>query len=346
VLTKPLNITGLGGASTAETSFTLNADAGANNASRDYQLSISADATVVPATLNAPVNAATEVDLRPEFSWQAVPGATSYLLEVALDAGFNTIVLETVTTETSLTADNALDTATQHFWRVTAQNNCGAGVASVENSFTTGDFTTGTAAACPGGTSPNVVFFDDIESGINGWTLPSAPIGSNTWAQTDARAFSGMAWFAQDLPVSTDQYLVSPSIVLPAASQQPISLAFWNFQNIEANDGAGADACWDGGLLEISTNGGVSFTQIPVAQLLRDPYNGLITNNPNSPISDLDAWCADDIVPASGDQTDIVVADLNAFAGQTVQFRFRLGTDSAVGDEGWYIDNITVQGCQ
>ena len=115
---------------------------------------------------------------------------------------------------------------------------------------------------------------------------------------------------------------------------------------MEANDGEGADACWDGGLLEISTDGGSTFTQISTGQLLRDPYNGLITNNPASPISDLDAWCADDIVPASGEQTDIVVADLNAFAGQSVQFRFRLGTDSAVGDEGWYIDNVTVQGCQ
>ncbi|GAB4118839.1 MAG: hypothetical protein Tsb0027_12610 [Wenzhouxiangellaceae bacterium] len=341
-----LSITGLDGAATAESSFTLSAVAGASNTSRDYQLSISANATVDPALLSAPGNAATEVDLRPQFSWQPVTGATSYRIEVAVDAGFNSIVLEAVTADTVFTAENALDTATEHFWRVTALNNCGAGVVSAVNSFTTGDFTSGTAAACPAGTSPNVVFFDDIEAGTNGWTLPAAPIGSNTWAQTDARAFSGMSWFAQDLAVSTDQYLVSPSIVLPSAAQQPISLAFWNFQNMEANDGQDADACWDGGLLEISTDGGASFTQIATAQLLRDPYNGLITNNPDSPISDLNAWCADDIVPASGEQTDIVVADLNAFAGQTVQFRFRLGTDSAVGDEGWYIDNVTVQGCQ
>jgi len=341
-----LNITGLAAAGTAETSFTLNASAGANNASRDYQLSISAAATADPAVLTTPGAATTDVDLRPEFSWQAVTGATSYLLEVATDAAFSNILVSATTAETSLQLEDSLATATEHFWRVTALNNCGAGVVSAVSSFTTGDFTTGTAAACPAGTSPNVVFFDDIESGINGWTLPAAPVGSNTWAQSTARAFSGTSWFAQDLPVSTDQYLVSPSITLPAASQQPVSLAFWNFQNIEANDGEGADACWDGGLLEISTDGGSTFNQIPTAQLLRDPYNGLITNNPASPISDLDAWCADDIVPASGEQTDIVVADLDTFAGQTVQFRFRLGTDSAVGDEGWYIDNVTVQGCQ
>ncbi len=345
-VTGRFKLLGLSGAATTETSITLNAVAGASSASRDYALSISANATVDPAILSTPANAATEVDLRPQFSWQAVPDAISYRVDIALDAGFTSIVQTIETSNTSAVPDNALDTVTEYFWRVTALNNCGGGVMSAVNSFTTGDFTTGTAAACPAGTSANVVFFDDIESGLNGWTRPAAPVGTNTWTQSSARAFSGTAWFAQDLDSSSDQYLVSPSIVLPAASQQPISLAFWNFQSMEANDGQDADACWDGGLLEVSTDGGSSFTQIPTAQLLRDPYNGLITNNAASPISDLSAWCANAAVPASGEQTDIVVADLNALAGQTVQFRFRIGTDSAVGDEGWYIDNVTVQGCQ
>ena len=39
------------------------------------------------------------------------------------------------------------------------------------------------------------------------------------------------------------------------------------------------------------------------------------------------------------------VVDLDAYAGQTVQFRYRLGTDSSVGQEGWYLDNLTVQSC-
>jgi hypothetical protein len=28
-----------------------------------------------------------------------------------------------------------------------------------------------------------------------------------------------------------------------------------------------------------------------------------------------------------------------------VQFRFRLGSDSSVGREGWYIDDVLVQSC-
>jgi len=339
-------INGLQGSGSGVINFELQASSGAQNESLPYEFVVSAAATTVAATLTAPANGLTDTDLLPQFSWSAIPEALSYRIEIATDAGFSNVIIDAEVNTTSFVPEAALPINTELFWRVTGLNNCGDGVVSAVSSFTTGSFVSGTAADCPAGTSPNLVFFDDIEAGTNGWTLPVAPIGNNTWAQTDARAFSGTSWFAQDVDTSSDQYLVSPSIVLPSAAQQPISLAFWNFQNMEANDGQDADACWDGGLLEISTDGGASFTQIATAQLLRDPYNGLITNNPDSPISDLNAWCADDIVPASGEQTDIVVADLNAFAGQTVQFRFRLGTDGAVGDEGWYIDNVTVQGCQ
>ena len=38
--------------------------------------------------------------------------------------------------------------------------------------------------------------------------------------------------------------------------------------------------------------------------------------------------------------------DLSAYAGQTVQLRFRLATDNTVAREGWYIDDVTVQTCQ
>ena len=114
---------------------------------------------------------------------------------------------------------------------------------------------------------------------------------------------------------------------------------------MEANTGAGTDACWDGGLLEVSTDGGSNWTQVSDANLLTDPYNGTITINNASPISGLPAWCADDISPASGDQEAVSIVDLSQYAGQAIQLRFRVGTDGAVGDEGWYIDDVQVQGC-
>lgn len=33
-----------------------------------------------------------------------------------------------------------------------------------------------------------------------------------------------------------------------------------------------------------------------------------------------------------------------ALAGQTIRIRFRIGTDEAVGDFGWELDNLSFQG--
>ncbi|MBU1637964.1 immune inhibitor A, partial [bacterium] len=36
--------------------------------------------------------------------------------------------------------------------------------------------------------------------------------------------------------------------------------------------------------------------------------------------------------------------DLSAFANQDVQFRFRFGSDQSVTNEGWYVDDVAVEG--
>ncbi|MCB1607719.1 MAG: hypothetical protein KDI71_12155, partial [Xanthomonadales bacterium] len=39
------------------------------------------------------------------------------------------------------------------------------------------------------------------------------------------------------------------------------------------------------------------------------------------------------------------VVDIDALAGQTAQFRFRLGSDGSVGGDGWYVDDFKIQSC-
>ena len=52
-------------------------------------------------------------------------------------------------------------------------------------------------------------------------------------------------------------------------------------------------------------------------------------------------WCGD---PQPWTKSLVDLAD---YAGQAVQFRFRLGTDGSVGrPEGWKIDDIKVKSCQ
>ncbi len=319
--------------------FTVNASSGAVSRSVDFNVSTSSGIAAAPVLQN-PADGG-EGSVRPTFTWNADPGALEYKIEIATDAAFNDIIATAVTTETSFVAPQTFDEGVIIFWRVTASNNCGAGATA------SASFTTIPAGQCPSGTTANIVFDDDLESGAAGWTTPASGVGPELWALSNVRQNSGQfSFFAVDPPTQSDQFLVSPAIILPAAAQAPITLSYWNFQNIEANTGAGVDACWDAGILEVSTDGGSTFTQVPDDQLLTDPYNGTVTAQGAITISGQPAWCADDIVPASGDQEVVQVVDVTSLAGQTVQFRYRFASDAAVGDEGWYIDDVTVQGCQ
>ena len=70
-----------------------------------------------------------------------------------------------------------------------------------------------------------------------------------------------------------------------------------------------------------------------------DPYDGPIDGGFSNPLIGFDAWCGD---PQAWLRS---VVDLDAYAGQTVQFRFRLGTDTSVSHPGWDIDDVWVQSC-
>jgi bacillopeptidase F (M6 metalloprotease family) len=137
------------------------------------------------------------------------------------------------------------------------------------------------------------------------------------------------SFHANDPGITSDQRLVSPEVALPAAGSS-LNLQFWNWQQMEPSFGG----CWDGGVVEISTNGGSTWTPLPTSLMLTDPYDGPVTG-----LGDLEGWC--------GDPQDWLnsVVNLDAYAGQTARFRFRLGSDSSVSREGWYVDDVKVQSC-
>ena len=95
-----------------------------------------ASAAPISATLTSPSDGAGGVSTSAQLSWQAVPNAVSYLVEVADNPGFINPVFSDSTTATEI-AVPSLETVTTYFWRVTAENDCGAGTASATFSFTT-----------------------------------------------------------------------------------------------------------------------------------------------------------------------------------------------------------------
>lgn len=331
--TSQLTISNTAGLGDANFIFqTLGTASGADDRSIDLNLASFAAVPDAPI-LNNPANGQANLEFRPAFVWSG-SNTENYTLELATDMAFNNIVFSTTVNTTTAAVDSDLASNTRYFWRVRATNACGDSVDSATFTF----ITMPAPGDCPAGITPIQIFSDDIENGDNGWTHSGT---QDTWQRSGLETSSGnFAWFAEDLPSVSDQQLVSPAITLPN-DQLPMVLSFQNSQTIE--DDAGNGACWDAAILEISIDDGSNWTQIMPSELLTDPYDGTVNDfmaGPN-PLVGLQAWCADpeDFIRS--------IVDLSAYQGETVRFRFRMGTDSSVGraGDGWFVDDVMVQAC-
>ena len=88
-------------------------------------------------SLEVPADAATGIDPNPSLAWLPTPGAETYHLQVARDAGFSDLVVND-----SLIADTSrqigpLSGVTTYYWRVRGKGPAGYGPLSVSRSFTT-----------------------------------------------------------------------------------------------------------------------------------------------------------------------------------------------------------------
>lgn len=327
--TAVLTVTNTGSAAPGSYNISVVGVAPTSTHTTTVALNLSTANPAAPALLS-PVDGAMNQPTALTLAWAAATQALTYTVEIATDSSFTNIV-EAAAGLTGLSYSPAnLATNTQYFWRVRPGNACGSGPSSEVYTF----ITARAADECPIGSVANTWLNEDFESGGGNWTQ-SAGQGTDLWSISAARAHSGGSSFlAQDVTTISDQYLVSPSVTLPAG-QSPLTLQFWNYQALESSQ----VGCFDGGILEISTDGGIIWTQLD-AELLTDPYDGMVSAQYGNPIGGRQAWCGD---PQGWLHS---VADLDAFAGSTVQFRFRLGTDQSVGREGWYVDDVAVQSCQ
>lgn len=298
----------------------------------DATLDIFAAAPSV-TTLTSPVDGDGAASLTPTFMWTAIANAQTYTLEVAEDMAFSNIVIseQIDAAQTSYTPTTDLDSSTEYYWRVRSSNACGDSSDSGVFSFITqplpGDCPLGQTQVHAHGSKFG------FESGAAGWTTGGT---GSTWALSTSNPHSGSQhWHADNVGSETDQQLTSPPIYLHP-DYSPYTLQFWNFQEMEARSGGG---CWDGGLLEVSIDGGNNWTQVPNGDLATDPYDGAIQNGFDNPLAGMDAWCGN-VQPYLNS-----VVDINQHTGETIQLRFRMGTDRTVAEPGWDIDDVAVMGC-
>ncbi|MEN6445790.1 MAG: C25 family cysteine peptidase [Candidatus Cloacimonas sp.] len=122
------------------------------------------------------------------------------------------------------------------------------------------------------------------------------------------------------------------ALISPVMNVSPnCQLKFYHWMNAEINSDNQSYA-WDGGLVEMSLNGG-GWTQItPVGGY---PYR--IYNNPASPFP-VNTW----VYSGAYDWTEATF-ELGNVNG-TAQFIWIFGSDGYVGGEGWYVDDVRVVG--
>ena len=91
--------------------------------------------------------------------------------------------------------------------------------------------------------------------------------------------------------------------------------------------------------------GAGAFTYIENSSLFTDPYDGLVSAGEAN--AGARGWChKPSPVPAGGKAS---IVDLGAYAGQSVQIRFRAVSDSNTAGTtptGMFIDNFKVDVCQ
>src|SRR6185436_7153568 len=191
------------------------------------------------------------------------------------------------------------------------------------NSAPTGPISTGTLTE----TFESAGGFDNP-----GWTH-NAVTGAVDWAlSTTASQTPTHSWFSDSQTVESDRVLVTPSFV-PQAST---TLSFWHTRDFETN-GAGIE-CYDAGTLEISTNGGASWSVVPDAAFTAGGFNGTVNTNFGNPLAGLRAWCQGSI----GAMTQ-VTANLSSFAGSSdTKLRWHQGDDESFSEVGWFVDSVTI----
>lgn len=164
--------------------------------------------------------------------------------------------------------------------------------------------------------------FAAISEGDWEWGTPtsgpkSAHSGSRVWATNLEGNYTDV----------TESILETPSISL--ADRDSAKLTFWHWYQNEFSD----NAFWDGGNVKISVDGGPFQILYPQGGYdgIVDPYNGYLGNEPcfGGPATNGNFW-----------QQEFF--DLSAYANHSIKIRFHFGSDGAVTEYGWYIDDVEI----
>ncbi len=170
------------------------------------------------------------------------------------------------------------------------------------------------AAAIPASWTP---------TSVNGvvWTV------STTSANSSPNAFfaPNSSALQTDLQLATTaQFLLNPN-----TASNYSSLSFWHKYDTEAG--------WDGGVVEVSTNNGATWSDLG-SKFIKNGYNSSLGTGSN--LAGRAAFTGN-----SGAGFIQSIVNLSSYAGQSIKIRFRFGSDdnTAPVNGGWWVDDIELK---
>ena len=176
--------------------------------------------------------------------------------------------------------------------------------------------------------APNQAKTDDVENGSDAWELVEEEGVAGIW-RVEALSTDNHAWFGENIDEASDQSLISPA--LEVGSSGSFSVFFLHRYAFEPSN-------MDGGVIELSSDNGASWTDIGDTAAGR--YGGVL--DATNPIGGRPAYV--NTSPGYPDFVEEAIHLGDEYNGETVRIRFRLGSNGDTSAIGWHIDNIRFQG--
>jgi len=167
-------------------------------------------------------------------------------------------------------------------------------------------------------------FFDNVESGIGDWKVGFLGGGRNWAISTTQSSSPTHSWFGTNQSLVSEMYLVRTGQLVQANT----IFAFRHRVNLEAG--------YDGGVVEISTNGAVGPWADLGSAMIEGGYTYQISTSYSSPIGGRWAFSG------NNGSFQLTRISLSAYAGKIVALRFKLATDSSAAAIGWWVDDISL----
>lgn len=190
------------------------------------------------------------------------------------------------------------------------------------------------AAQCDTGRVAVPLWSDDMENPDSGNWQSSDPAiwryGSRANAVKPAGGTDNL-WGASPQSAVTASMTQTAAITIPANGFMYFDQAY-AFEFSQAGN-------WDGGVIEYSTDGGSSWQDAGSLIDAGLAYNG--TTHSSDAFGVREAFVRE----TPGFNYGSTRLDLDSLAGQSVKFRFVVGSDASLAAAGWFIDNVSVYSC-